>query len=79
MIYHISRLRRLRRVPARLYDQLHARFRAAYGWQRDGGHAPYLLAEENTCIRLPDSLSYIDGALVPAASAPPTRPCGGCR
>ena len=36
--------------------------RAAYGWQRDGGHAPYLLAEENTCIRLPDSLSYIDGA-----------------
>ncbi|WP_250847154.1 zinc-dependent alcohol dehydrogenase family protein [Aquisphaera insulae] len=37
--------------------------RAAYGWQRDGGHAPYLLAEENTCIRLPDSLSYIDGAL----------------
>jgi len=37
-------------------------FRAAYGWQRDGGHAPYLLAEENTCIRLPDSLSYVDGA-----------------
>jgi threonine dehydrogenase-like Zn-dependent dehydrogenase len=36
--------------------------RAAYGWQRDGGHAPYLLAEENTCLRLPDSLSYIDGA-----------------
>jgi threonine dehydrogenase-like Zn-dependent dehydrogenase len=36
--------------------------RAAYGWQRDGGHAPYLLAEETTCIRLPDSLSYIDGA-----------------
>lgn len=38
-------------------------FRAAYGWQRDGGHAPYLLAEENTLVRLPDSLSYIDGAL----------------
>jgi len=38
-------------------------FRAAYGWQRDGGHAPYLLAEENTCIPLPDSLSYVDGAL----------------
>jgi threonine dehydrogenase-like Zn-dependent dehydrogenase len=36
--------------------------RAAYGWQRDGGHAPYLLAEENTCLRLPDSLSYVDGA-----------------
>ncbi len=53
--------------------------REAYGWQRDGGHAPYLLAEENNCIRLPDSLSYIDGASAPAASARPTRPCGGCR
>lgn len=38
--------------------------RAAYGWQRDGGHADYLLAEENTCVRLPDTLSYVDGALV---------------
>ena len=38
--------------------------RAAYGWQRDGGHAEYLLAEENTCLALPDSLSYVDGALV---------------
>jgi threonine dehydrogenase-like Zn-dependent dehydrogenase len=38
--------------------------RAAYGWQRDGGHADYLVAEENTCVALPDSLSYVDGALV---------------
>ncbi|MHC4717228.1 MAG: zinc-dependent alcohol dehydrogenase family protein [Planctomycetota bacterium] len=37
--------------------------RAAYGWQRDGGHAPYMLAEENTCVRLPEGLSYVDGAL----------------
>lgn len=37
--------------------------RAAYGWQRDGGHAPYLLAEERTCLALPDELSYEDGAL----------------
>ncbi len=37
--------------------------RAAYGWQRDGGHANYLLAEENTCMLLPDSLSCVDGAL----------------
>lgn len=26
--------------------------RAAYGWQRDGGHADLLLAEESTCILL---------------------------
>jgi threonine dehydrogenase-like Zn-dependent dehydrogenase len=38
--------------------------RAAYGWQRDGGHADYLLAEENTCVALPDFLTYVDGALV---------------
>ena len=37
--------------------------RAAYGWQRDGGHADFLLAEEATCLPLPDALSYIDGAL----------------
>jgi threonine dehydrogenase-like Zn-dependent dehydrogenase len=37
--------------------------RAAYGWQRHGGHAPFLLAEERDCIRLPASLSYVDGAL----------------
>ncbi len=38
--------------------------RAAYGWQRDGGHADYCLAEESTCVTLPDALSYVDGALV---------------
>jgi threonine dehydrogenase-like Zn-dependent dehydrogenase len=36
--------------------------RAAYGWQRDGGHATFLLAEEVTCIPLPDELSFVDGA-----------------
>ncbi|MHB9132069.1 MAG: zinc-dependent alcohol dehydrogenase family protein [Armatimonadota bacterium] len=40
-----------------------AEHRAAYGWQRDGGHAPFLLAEENTCVKLPDSLTFVDGAL----------------
>ena len=38
--------------------------RAAYGWQRDGGHAPFLLAEEVSCVPLPDSLSFADGALI---------------
>src|SRR5436305_14658559 len=38
--------------------------RAAYGWQRDGGHADYLLAEERTCVALPGELSYVDGACV---------------
>jgi threonine dehydrogenase-like Zn-dependent dehydrogenase len=38
--------------------------RAAYGWQRDGGHADYLLADEITCIPLPDELSFVDGACI---------------
>ncbi|HUR73869.1 MAG TPA: zinc-binding dehydrogenase [Sporichthya sp.] len=38
--------------------------RAAYGWQRDGGHADYLLAEEQSCIPLPDELTFLDGACV---------------
>ena len=38
--------------------------RAAYGWQRDGGHAPYIVAEERTLVALPDELSYMDGAVV---------------
>ena len=36
--------------------------RAAYGWQRDGGHADYLLAEERDLVRLPDGASWLDGA-----------------
>ena len=39
-------------------------WRRAYGWQRDGGMAPYLLAEEKDLIALPGELSYADGAQV---------------
>lgn len=38
--------------------------RAAYGWQRDGGHAEMLLADERTLVGLPDELTYLDGAMV---------------
>jgi threonine dehydrogenase-like Zn-dependent dehydrogenase len=47
----------------------HSPLRAAYGWQRNGGHAPYLLAEEVVCVALPDSLSYVDGALCACGTA----------
>ncbi len=39
-------------------------YRRAYSWQRDGGMADYLLAEEKDLIALPDELSYTDGAQV---------------
>jgi threonine dehydrogenase-like Zn-dependent dehydrogenase len=40
------------------------KYRRAYGWQRDGGMADYLLAEEKDLVYLPDELSYADGAQV---------------
>ena len=38
--------------------------RKAYGWQRDGGMAPYILAEEKDLVLLPDELTFLDGAQV---------------
>jgi threonine dehydrogenase-like Zn-dependent dehydrogenase len=40
------------------------KYRRAYGWQRDGGMADYMIAEEKDLIALPESLSYADGAQV---------------
>jgi threonine dehydrogenase-like Zn-dependent dehydrogenase len=39
-------------------------WRRAYGWQRHGGMAEYILAEEKDLVALPDELSYSDGAQV---------------
>lgn len=39
-------------------------YRRAYGWQRDGGMAEYMIAEEKDLIFLPDQLTYADGAQV---------------
>ena len=40
------------------------KYRRAYGWQRNGGMAPYMIAEEKDLLYLPDELSYVDGAQV---------------
>jgi threonine dehydrogenase-like Zn-dependent dehydrogenase len=39
-------------------------WRRAYGWQRDGGMAEYMIAEEKDLILLPPELTYADGAQV---------------
>jgi threonine dehydrogenase-like Zn-dependent dehydrogenase len=41
-----------------------SRYRRAYGWQRDGGMADFLLAEEKDLVELPEGLTYADGAQV---------------
>ncbi|KAL0482395.1 alcohol dehydrogenase [Acrasis kona] len=38
--------------------------RGAYGWQRNGGHSQFMIADERTLVRLPDYLTYLDGAMV---------------
>ncbi|RGU91363.1 alcohol dehydrogenase [Clostridium sp. AF15-17LB] len=38
--------------------------RRAYGWQRDGALAEYMVADADTCIHLPDFLTYEDGAMI---------------
>jgi len=38
--------------------------RAAYGWDRNGGMAEYLLADEKDLVPLPDNMSYLDGAMI---------------
>lgn len=40
------------------------KFRRAYGWQRDGGMAQFMIAEEKDLVLLPEQLSYTDGAQV---------------
>jgi len=64
ILYHISGCGVCDDCKAGYMISCHNENRAAYGWQRNGGHAPYLLAEETTCVRLPDNLSYVDGALI---------------
>lgn len=64
VVYHISGCGQCEECRRGYFIGCTSSARAAYGWQRDGGHASHLLAEENTCLPLPESLSYVDGALV---------------
>jgi len=64
VLYHISGCGVCEDCKDGYMISCHGTQRAAYGWQRDGGHAAYLLAEENTCVSLPDNLTYLDGALI---------------
>ncbi len=64
VLYHISGCGCCEDCKAGYMISCHNAVRAAYGWQRNGGHAPYLLAEENTCVHLPEPLTFVDGALI---------------
>ncbi len=64
IVYHISGCGRCPDCQRGYQIRCTSPLRAAYGWQRDGGHADFLLAEERDLIALPDALTYTDGAQV---------------
>lgn len=64
VVYHISGCGFCRNCRKGFQISCTSPKRQAYGWQRDGGHAEYLLADEKDLIALPDSLSYADGSFI---------------
>lgn len=64
VVYHISGCGQCDECRRGYQISCTAAGRAAYGWQRDGGHADLLLAEERDLLALPDELTFLDGAVV---------------
>ncbi len=64
IVYHISGCGVCYDCRRGYYISCKSPARAAYGWQRNGGMAPYILCDEKDLIALPDELSYEDGAQV---------------
>ena len=64
IVYHISGCGVCYDCRRGYYISCKSPFRAAYGWQRNGGMAPYILCDEKDLIALPDELTYEDGAQV---------------
>lgn len=64
IVYHISGCGVCNDCRRGYYISCKSKFRQAYGWQRNGGMAPYILAEEKDLVALPDELTYKDGAQV---------------
>ncbi|MEU1521761.1 zinc-dependent alcohol dehydrogenase family protein [Nocardia rhamnosiphila] len=64
IVYHIAGCGLCDNCRRGFYISCTSPSRESYGWQRDGGNARYVLAEERTCVPLPEELSYVDGALI---------------
>lgn len=64
IVYHISGCGICHDCRQGYYISCSSPLRRAYGWQRNGGMASYILADEKDLIALPDELTYKDGAQV---------------
>ncbi len=64
VVYHVSGCGRCDDCRSGYQISCTSSQRRAYGWQRDGGHADYLVAEDRDLLALPEPLTYLDGACV---------------
>jgi len=64
VVYHIAGCGLCHDCRGGWYISCSSTERGAYGWQRDGGHADFMLADVQSLVALPDELSYVDGAMV---------------
>ena len=64
IVYHISGCGFCRNCRRGFQISCSSPERKAYGWQRDGGHAEYLVADEKDLIHLPGALSWQDGSFI---------------
>ena len=64
IVYHISGCGVCNDCRRGYFISCTSKHRQAYGWQRDGGMADYILADEKDLVYLPDELTYTDGAQV---------------
>src|SRR5260370_7667290 len=74
IVYHIAGCGACRDCRAGWMISCSQPERAAYGWQRPGGHAEFLLADQHTLVHLPDELTYLDGAMLSSALGPAYPP-----
>ncbi len=63
VIYHISGCGVCHDCRMGYQISCSSELRAAYGWQRDGGNAEYCLVDEADLVKMPDYMTFEDGAL----------------
>jgi threonine dehydrogenase-like Zn-dependent dehydrogenase len=64
IVYHITGCRNCSACRKGWIVNCTSEQRSVYGWHRDGAYADFMLAEEYTLLKLPDDLSFVDGAII---------------
>lgn len=65
VVYHIHGCGNCRNCRNGLYISCYnLDKRQAYGWQRDGGHGEYILANVSDLVKLKGNLTYMDGSMI---------------